>query len=438
MEPGICGLLMIIVFAVQIISATVHFALDELNDTDFSEEENTKKFYDIYTDDYLRDKRTFFTGTVLGVWILLFCTFRIWLFINPLLPVSDMAKIGIFVILSFLLLVLYLGIGILMPYYLSFVSPKAKLIRFCRFYRMLEAVTAPLAMTATGLAVLISSVLGVDTGKDLDDVTQEDVIDLIHEGHEQGVFKASEAVMIQNIFAFDDKIAKDIMVNRKNMVALDGETDFKEAIRFFNENHFSRIPVYMNDLDEIIGIIHMKEVLKYSDRSDLYHKKIKDFKELMNEPEFVPETHGIHTLFTQMQLSKNHLIIVVDEYGQTSGLVTMEDILEEIVGNIQDEHDEEKDMVTQIHKDHFRMQGSTPMEEVINTLGIDLKDCEFETLNGFLTDQYGNVPEDGARFSIEFGGCRFDVLNVKNRIISDVSVTKLTPENSPGEDVADS
>ena len=261
--------------------------------------------------------------------------------------------------------------------------------------------------------------------KENDDVTEEDVIDLIQEGHEQGVFKSSEATMIQNIFEFDDKTAKDIMINRKNVVAMEANDTVKDAIDFFIKNHYSRIPVYESDLDHIIGIIHMKEILKISLRTDLYKKKIKDVKDLMYEPEFVPETHGIHTLFTQMQLAKNHLVIVLDEYGQMSGIVTMEDILEEIVGNIEDEHDvEEEKIVEVVEEDSYLMHGSTEMDEVIEKLGLNIPECDFETLNGFLTDQIGEIPEEHHTYDISYEGYVFHVLDVENRIILDVKVEK--------------
>ncbi len=263
--------------------------------------------------------------------------------------------------------------------------------------------------------------------------TEEDVISMVAESQEQGNILASEAEMIQNIFEFDEKDAKDIMINRTGIVAIDGESTFREAIDCFNENRVSRIPVYMEDLDNIIGIVHIKEVLKYSTMPEYYEKKLHDFPELMQPAEFVPETHSINTLFTQMQIKKSHMVIVVDEYGQTSGIVTMEDILEEIVGNIQDEHDEEEKSVREVRPDTFLMQGSTPLDEVSETLGTDFKSEDFETLNGLLTDQIGRVPEENEHFTVELSGFRFDVLNVKNRIIQDVRVTPITEDTDNPE-----
>ena len=166
-----------------------------------------------------------------------------------------------------------------------------------------------------------------------ENITEEDVISLVNEGHEDGNILASEAAMIQNIFEFSDTDAKDIMTHRKSIVAVNGDSTLREAINFINENNMSRYPVYIEDLDNIIGILHIKDLLTYYDK-DIDNVKVKDLHELMSVAEFVPETHGINTLFAKMQSKKRHMVIVVDEYGQVSGLLSMEDILEEIVGNI--------------------------------------------------------------------------------------------------------
>ena len=174
-----------------------------------------------------------------------------------------------------------------------------------------------------------------------ENVTEEDVISLVNEGHEDGNILASEAVMIQNIFEFSDTDVKDIMTHRKNIVAIAGESTLREAISFINDNNMSRYPVYIEDLDNIIGILHIKDILTYYDK-DSDNLKVKDLKDLMSVAEFVPETHGINTLFAKMQSKKRHMVIVLDEYGQVSGLLSLEDILEEIVGDISDEHDDDE------------------------------------------------------------------------------------------------
>ena len=178
-----------------------------------------------------------------------------------------------------------------------------------------------------------------------DDVTEEEIISMVNEGHEQGVLLASEAEMIHNIFEFGDKEAKDIMTHRKNLIAIDGNLSYNDAVSFIIENSKSRYPVYLNDIDNIIGVLHIKDAFAFAQKNEVFRTSIKDIPGLIRDVDFVPETLNINRLFKMMQAKKSHMVIVVDEYGQTSGAVAMEDILEEIVGNIEDEHDEEEQLI---------------------------------------------------------------------------------------------
>ena len=255
-----------------------------------------------------------------------------------------------------------------------------------------------------------------------ENITEEDVISLVNEGHEDGNILASEAAMIQNIFEFSDTDAKDIMTHRKSIVAVNGDSTLREAINFINENNMSRYPVYIEDLDNIIGILHIKDLLTYYDK-DIDNVKVKDLHELMSVAEFVPETHGINTLFAKMQSKKRHMVIVVDEYGQVSGLLSMEDILEEIVGNIEDEHDEEENSIEVKTEDSFVIDGGTSLEEVEEILGTKLSD-DYETLNGYLISLNGKIPEDGSSFTLEDDNYVFYIKNVSDKVIDSVYVRR--------------
>ena len=255
-----------------------------------------------------------------------------------------------------------------------------------------------------------------------ENITEEDVISLVNEGHEDGNILTSEAVMIQNIFEFSDTDAKDIMTHRKNIVAINGDFTLREAIAFINENNMSRYPVYLEELDNIIGILHIKDLLTYFDK-DIDNIRVKDLKDLMSVAEFVPETHGINTLFAKMQNKKRHMVIVVDEYGQVSGLLSMEDILEEIVGNIEDEHDEEENSIEVKTEDSFIMDGSTTFEEVEEILGTKLSE-DYETLNGYLISLNGKIPEDGKSFTLEDDNFVFYIKNVTDKVIDSVYVRR--------------
>ena len=255
-----------------------------------------------------------------------------------------------------------------------------------------------------------------------ENITEEDVISLVNEGHEDGNILASEAAMIQNIFEFSDTDAKDIMTHRKNIVAINGNCSLREAISFINDNNMSRYPVYIEDLDNIIGILHIKDILMYYDK-DIDNLKVKDLHDLLSVAEFIPETHGINTLFAKMQSKKRHMVIVVDEYGQVSGLLSLEDILEEIVGNIEDEHDEEENSIEVKTEDSFLMEGSTTLEEVEEILGTKLSE-DYETLNGYLISLYGKIPEDDTSFTLEDDNFIFYIKNVEDKVIGSVYVRR--------------
>jgi len=255
-----------------------------------------------------------------------------------------------------------------------------------------------------------------------ENVTEEDVISLVNEGHEDGNILASEAVMIRNIFDFSDTDAKDIMTHRKNIVAINGDYTLKEAIEFINNNNMSRYPVYIDDLDNIIGILHIKDLLTYYNK-DIEYTHVKDLHEVLSVAEFIPETHGINTLFAKMQSKKRHMVIVVDEYGQVSGLLSMEDILEEIVGNIEDEHDENEASIEIKNDNSFLMDGSADLEEVEELLGTKLSE-NFETLNGYLISINGKIPEDGSHFTLEDDNFTYYIKNVEDKVIGSVFVKR--------------
>jgi putative hemolysin len=270
----------------------------------------------------------------------------------------------------------------------------------------------------------ISTFFGKHFGKKDDKVTDE-IINIVNEGHQQGELLDSEAEMITNIIGFGDKEAHDIMTHRKNMVAINADTTIKDAFDFVLDENYSRFPVYEDDIDHIIGILHLRDLLKIYSDSYRRNDRIRDLKdEMLFEPYMIPETKNINSLFKSMQQNKVHMAVVLDEYGQTSGIVTMEDILEEIVGNIMDEYDEEEPLVHHNEDGSYVMDGLTPLDEIENLLGLDFQDEEVDTLNGFLIARMEHLPEDDERFSVDYGGYVFQVLEVEDKRIKRVKVAK--------------
>ena len=259
--------------------------------------------------------------------------------------------------------------------------------------------------------------------KNADKVTEQEIISMVNEGQETGVLQANEVEMIQNIFEFTDKEAKDIMTHRSNICALDGTISLQEALDRVLAEPYSRFPVYLDDIDNIIGILHIKEIMAFSRKDGYLSWKIKDIDGLFSKVEFIPETRKISDLFQKMQAKKAHLVIVVDEYGQTSGLVALEDILEEIVGNIFDEHDKERRLIETQPGGSFVMHGMAAFDDVTDVLGIESPE-EYDTLNGFLISMIDRIPADGEDFSVCYEGYRFHVTNVENKMIQKVHVSR--------------
>lgn len=261
-----------------------------------------------------------------------------------------------------------------------------------------------------------------------DDVTEEEIISMVREGHEQGTILASEAEMIHNVFEFDDKEVKDIMTHRKNIVSLDGNMSFIDAIEFIIDTGKSRFPVYENDVDSIIGVLHIKDAFTFFEKNEVYRSSIKDIDGLIRPVDFIPETVNINDLFKKMQSKKSHLAMVVDEYGQISGLIAMEDILEELVGNIEDEHDEEENYIRKNDDETFIMDGMTEFSDVKESLSLPVDDDAYETLNGFIISLSDKIPEEGDKTVITAYGYKFSVMSVEDKVIKQVMIKKLAPE----------
>lgn len=295
-------------------------------------------------------------------------------------------------------------------------------------------VMAPFTWLVTTSANGILRLFGMKVEDDLADVTEEEIISMVNEGHEQGVLLATEAEMITNIFEFGDKEAHDIMTHRNHIVAVEGDMPLKEAMAFMLDANNSRFPVYDENIDHIIGILHLRDAMRFHASKEDSNLPVKEMEGLLREAVFIPETKNIDALFQMMQSSKTQMVIVVDEYGQTSGLIAMEDILEEIVGNILDEYDEDEEYIEATdNADEYIIEGKTPLEELEERFHIFFKEEEFETLNGFMISKLDKIPEENEDFDIDVGDYNFKILSVENKMIQSVLVTKIKqPEPEEG------
>ena len=330
---------------------------------------------------------------------------------------------------GFILLYILLTFGVLLPKKLgakyamkwayTLVNPIYYVTILC------APVTGLISLTCKGGLRLF----GIHGDEDVEDVTEEEIISMVNEGHEQGVLLATEAEMITNIFEFGDKEAQNIMTHRKNILALDKSITLKEALDYMVSESKSRFPVYHENIDQIVGILHFRDVMRAHRLPENLEKPIGEIEGLIRDAMFIPETKNIDALFKTMQQEKIQMVIVVDEYGQTSGLLAMEDILEEIVGNIMDEYDEDEEYIEETENaDEYIIDGITPLEELEEKFGLSFEEEEFETVNGFMISRMERIPEEDEQFSTCVGGYEFQILAVENRMIKSVLVRKLKDE----------
>lgn len=261
--------------------------------------------------------------------------------------------------------------------------------------------------------------------RDKSNVTEEDILQMVDAGEETGVLEEAQKDMINNIFEFGDNTAEDIMTPRTDVEALDVEDSVFEALQIGVEHGFSRIPVYEEDIDHVIGVLYVKDLLPYVGKAlpdDL------TVRSLMRQAYFVPGSKNCQDLFEEMTEKHIQLAMVVDEYGGLAGIVTMEDLLESIVGNIQDEYDNEDEDVRQTGANSFEVDGSLPIDEVSELTGVPLPEGDYETLAGFLIYQLGRIPTPDENAAVEYDELEFVVLSMDERRIETVHIQRFPKE----------
>lgn len=326
------------------------------------------------------------------------------------------------VLLTCLLVFAATLLGAVLPKRLAVKYPEKTCYVFYFLIRPLCFILSPLSLVIESVLNLILKAFKINLKEIQESEIEDDIISMVNEGHEQGVFDAGQAEMISNIFELDDKEVSDIMTHKKRIVAVDVNMPLKDALQFMLSENYSRYPLYEDNLDNIIGILHLKDVAAAYISPG---KNKKTLREIAREPFFVPDTQSVNLLFHEMQTKNIHMAIVVDEYGQTAGLVAMEDFLEEIVGNIQDEYDQEEKMILSVDNDSCVVKGSISLEDLEDELNISIDHQDFDTLNGLLISILDRIPADGEQATLEYGGYRFDILKTMNKMIEQVRISKL-------------
>ncbi len=251
-------------------------------------------------------------------------------------------------------------------------------------------------------------ILGGDTSGKTPTITEAELKTMVNVSHEEGVLEVDERRMINNVFDFGDSKAKDVMTPRTDMICVEDNITYDEIVSIFKEERFSRLPVYHESVDNIVGILYVKDIIFI----DVEHFKTTDY---MREPFFTYESKPISELFSEMRNNRIPAAIVLDEYGGTSGLVTLEDMVEEIVGDIADEYDEQEEEIEVIKEDEFVVDGSTRLEDVNEMIGLHLESEDFDTIGGYVIGILGSLPDGGEE--VEENGIKIVVEEVdKNRI----------------------
>ena len=323
-----------------------------------------------------------------------------------------------------------IALGNILPGRLGDFFPDQTASLLTPFMMVMSILLRPIVWLTLGIANLGLRLLGQNPNQEPDTVTEEEIRMMVTVGEEKGAIEQSEKDMINNIFEFDDRVVTEVMTHRMEMIALKDTVQLDEAVKVARETGYSRIPVYHEDIDDIVGVLYAKDPLFFV--NDGCNSKDFDIKKLLHEPFYIPETAKCTELFKVFQRKQLHMAIVIDEYGGTYGMVTMEDLLETIVGNIQDEYDKEENEYQKLSDTEYTIDGWISVDEVEDLLGIKIPDdTEYDTLGGVVVDMLGDLPEEGQHPSVQIDRVRFTVLEVDDRRISRLKAEILPDESSP-------
>ena len=291
--------------------------------------------------------------------------------------------------------------------------------------RAISIIMSPFVKFLTFSTNIVSKIFGVSENEE-ETVTEEEIRMMVDVGEEKGAIDEEEKTMINNVFEFNDKIVSEIMIPRTEIYAVDMNLSISEAIEEMTENEdfrYSRIVVYDENIDDVKGIVYLKDILLSG------KNKNTKIKNLVKEAYFVPDTKPVNELFEELRRNRKQIAIAVDEYGGTSGLVTMEDILEEIVGEIYDEYDEVEDIYQEIDENTFILSGSMAIYEVEGLLNIEIEDGDYDTLSGYLIEELGRIPsEKEKKIVVETPDITYKIEEIKDKRITKVKACRNNPK----------
>ena len=307
--------------------------------------------------------------------------------------------------------VLVLVFGEITPKTIAANSPEKVAVVVSKPISIIMKITKPIVWVFNLLTGIIFKIMGIDNDGVKPFITEEELKAMVNVSHEEGVLEMEEREIINNVFQFGDLQAKEAMIQRLDMVAIDIEDSYDEIIELFKSEKLSRLPVYQESIDDIVGILNIKDIIFLSDE-EIENFDIKDY---VREAFFTYEFKKITQLLEEMKKEKTQMAIVVDEYGGTAGLLTIEDLVEVIVGDIDDEYDEEEEEIVKINDNEYLVEGSTKISDVNEQLGINLESEEFDSIGGFIIGYLKRIPEENEIIEVE--DVKFKVESIdKNRI----------------------
>ncbi len=335
----------------------------------------------------------------------------------PTLPVLAAVLVTLLTVVG--AVIVWLLFGELLPRRIVATKPKEVAFALLGFLRGMLALVTPFQWLLSRLADVLSRVCGVDPSAMDEQVTEEEIRLLVDVGEEKGVIEGSQKEMINNIFEFDDLTAADIMTPRTDVEAIDADDTVDDALCASVDNGVSRLPVYEEDIDHVIGVLYIKDLLPYVGKP---LPETVTVRSMMREPLFVPETKKCGELFSEMTAAHMQMAMIVDEYGGIAGIVTMEDLLEAIVGNMQDEYDNEEEEVTKLDDNRYEVDGTTDIDEVAELLDLEIPEGDFDTLGGFLMSKLGRIPDADEHPQVAFENAVFTVQSMDDRRIESVHI----------------
>lgn len=336
-----------------------------------------------------------------------------------------------YVLLAILWVILVVTFSILLSSKVALLHSERIAFKCSYFVYGLHIISLPLFWISKTIVNIILILFKEDIDIENKFFSEDEVMSMLEVGKESGIIKEEGRKMISSIFNFDDELAYEIMTPRTDVFAIDILEPTSEYIDKLMELRYSRIPVYEDDYDNIIGILNIKDYLIKAREAGF--EKV-DIRGILREPYFVPETKNIDSLFFELQKTKNHIAVLIDEYGGFSGIVTMEDIVEEIVGDIDDEYDEDAHVVNKIDKNTFLIDGNVSLDDLEEDYGIVLESDSSETIGGFIIDHLGEIPtESDLGKEVDFGKYKITITSVKERRIDKVKLV-ITETKEDAED----